>query len=111
MAKDGKVNRGIHLMLNFFFAFLLPLIMIVSFVYWTLKIRYTRRFLPTIMLILLAILILFVPSLLVSKDVLDGGFEIAIQSVYFSISLGVGTVVNIIVAIFIRKNKESSIPL
>lgn len=94
-------------MLNFFFAFLLPLIMIVGFVYWTLKIRYTRRFLPTIILVFLAVLIVFVPALLVLKS----GFGIAIQSIYFSGYLSLGILVNIIVAIFVKKNKESNIQL
>ncbi|TDL32883.1 hypothetical protein E2R51_09470 [Jeotgalibacillus sp. S-D1] len=83
--------------------FLLPLLLIIASVYWTMKVPYSKRFLPIVILILLAILVFIVPLILASLDVISGGFGIAIISIYFSVSLVVGTLVNLIVVFTIKK--------
>ncbi|MGM0851385.1 MAG: hypothetical protein ACQEWI_02050 [Bacillota bacterium] len=98
-------------LLNVIVGFFLPLFIIIAFVYWTIKVPYSKRFIPTIILMFLAILVFFVPLILASLDVIGGGFGIAIRSIYFSGFLGVGILVNIIVAAFIKKDKESVISL
>jgi hypothetical protein len=98
-------------LLNIIVGFLIPLFIIIAFVYWTIKVPFSKRFIPTVILMFLAILVFFVPVILANLDVIDGGFGIAIQSIYFSGFLGVGIFVNSIVAAFIKKDKESNIPL
>ncbi|MBP3953120.1 hypothetical protein [Bacillus suaedae] len=82
---------------------LIPFILIVASVYWTMKINYSKRFTPIIMLVLLAILVFLVPAILASFGIIGGGFGIAIISVYFSVSLVLGTLVNLIVVFTIKK--------
>jgi hypothetical protein len=67
------------------------------------KVPYSKRFIPTIMLILLAILVYLVPSILASFDVIGGGFGTAIISVYFSISLMFSSLVNLIVILTLKR--------
>ncbi|TXC92909.1 hypothetical protein FS935_01575 [Metabacillus litoralis] len=89
--------------LNIFISFLLPLIIIVASVYWTMKISYSKKFLPTIILIVLAILVFILPLLLAFFNVIDGGFSVGIISVYFSFSLIFGCLINFIVILAIKK--------
>ena len=90
-------------MFNIIVGILLPLLLIIASVYWTMKIAYSKRFTPTISLVLLAILVFLVPPILASFDVIGGGFGIAIISVYFSISLVFGSLINLIVIFTIMK--------
>ncbi|NQD67871.1 hypothetical protein HP456_18345 [Bacillus haikouensis] len=97
-------------LVNISAGFFLPIFIILAFVYWTIKVPYQKRFLPAIMLVFLAGFVFFVPLILASLDVIGGGFGIAILSIYFSVFLGTGVVVNICVAALIKKEKESSNP-
>jgi tetrahydromethanopterin S-methyltransferase subunit C len=56
-----------------------------------------------------AILTFFIPFILANLDVMDGGIGTGILSIYLSgfLGLGLGIVANIIVAISIKKDKES----
>ncbi len=90
---------------NVLIAFLLPLFIILASVYWTIKVHYSKKFLPTIMLIVLAILVFIIPLLLAFFHVIGGGFSIGILSVYFSFTLLFGSLVNFIVILAIKKNK------
>ncbi|CAN7269506.1 hypothetical protein [Rossellomorea sp. LjRoot5] len=94
--------------LNFLAGFIFPLFIVVAFVYWTIKISYQKRFIPTLTVIFLAILAFFLPFLLATLDVIDKGFGAGILSIYFSGFLGLGVLVNIIVATSIKKKKESN---
>lgn len=71
--------------------------------YWTMKVSYSKKFLPTITLIILAISVFLIPLLFASFNVIKGGFSIGIISVYFSISLMFGVLINLIVILTIKK--------
>jgi hypothetical protein len=94
---------------NLIGGFILPLSIVITFVYWTIKITYSKRFIPTIALMFLAIITFFIPFILANLDVIDGGIGTGILSIYFSGFLGLGILANIIVAISIKKDKESDI--
>ena len=81
--------------LNIIFSFILPLSIIIASVYWTIKINYSKRYIPTLMLIVLAILVFFLPFLLAEIEVVEKGFGPAIQSIYYSGFLGLGVLVNV----------------
>jgi hypothetical protein len=91
--------------LNFIFGFLLPLLLIIASVYWTMKVPYSKRFLPIFILILLAVLVFLVPGILASFDVIGGGFGIAMTSVYYALTLVFGVLVNFIVVVTVKKNQ------
>ncbi|RKL65148.1 hypothetical protein CR203_22040 [Salipaludibacillus neizhouensis] len=91
-------------LLDFTFVILLPSLVTIAFVYWTMKVCYSKRFIPTIMQTLLAILVFFVPIILVSFDVINGGFGPAIMSIVLFSSLILGSFVNLIVIFTIKKN-------
>ena len=93
--------------LNLMGGFILPLSIVITFVIWTIKITYSKRFIPTIVLMFLAILTFFIPFILANLDVIDGGIGTGILSIYLSGFLGLGIVANIIVAISIKQDKES----
>ncbi|TYS14118.1 hypothetical protein FZC78_19945 [Rossellomorea vietnamensis] len=97
--------------LNLIFSFILPRSIIIASAYWTIGIRYSKRFIPTLTLILLAILAFFLPFFLAEADVIEKGFGSAIQGIYYSGFLGLGVLVNVIVLTFIKKNKETDIKL
>ena len=95
--------------INLIGGFLLPLSIVITFIFWTLRITYSKRFIPTIALLFLAILTFFIPFILANLDVIDGGIGTGILSIYLSGFLGLGIVANIIVATTIKKDKESEI--
>jgi Ca2+/Na+ antiporter len=95
--------------LNLIGGFILPLSIVIPFVFWTIKITYSKRFIPTIVLMFLAILTFFIPFILANLDVMDGGIGTGILSIYLSGFIGLGIVANIIVATTIKKDKESEI--
>lgn len=72
---------------------------------------YSKRFIPTFTLMCLAIIAFFLPFLLARLDVIERGFGAGIQSIYFSGFLGLGVLVNVVVATSIKKNKENDIKL
>ena len=88
---------------NVTFGFLLPILLIMGSVYWTLKISYSKRFTPTIILVLLAILVFLIPLILAFFDVVGGGFGTAFLSLYLSIAFVFGSLVNLIVIFTIKK--------
>jgi hypothetical protein len=91
--------------LNIIVGFILPMLLIVGSVYWTIKISYSKRFTPAIMLILLAIFVFLLPLLLTSFDVMEGDFSIAITGIYFSIALVFGSLVNLIVIFTLKGSR------
>jgi predicted tellurium resistance membrane protein TerC len=93
------------------FSFILPLSIIIASVYWTIRVSYSKRYIPTLTLLLLAILVFFRTFLLAEVDVIEKGFGPAIQSIYYSGFLGLGVLVNVIVVNCIKKNKETDIKL
>ncbi|WP_273129657.1 hypothetical protein [Bacillus weihaiensis] len=95
--------------LNLIFSFILPLSIIVGSVYWTIRISYSKRYIPTLTLIFLAILAFFLPLLLSAIDVIEEGFAPAMQGIYYSGFLGFGVLVNVIVVTTIKKNNEPNI--
>jgi hypothetical protein len=97
--------------LNFIVGFILPLSIVAASVYWTIRISYSERFIPTLTLMFLVILAFFLPFLLATLDVIEKGFGAGILSIYFSGFLGLGVLVNVIVATSIKKNKETDIKL
>ncbi|MBM7578601.1 hypothetical protein [Jeotgalibacillus terrae] len=97
--------------LNLIFSFILPLSIIVISIYWTMRISYSKRYIPILTLILLAILAFFLPLLLSAIDVIEKGFGPAIQSIYYSGFLGLGVLVNVIVVTTIKKNNEPDVKL
>ncbi|MGD7023715.1 hypothetical protein ACQCVK_14030 [Rossellomorea vietnamensis] len=97
--------------LNLIFSFILPLVIIIGSVYWTIRIRYSKRYIPTFTLILLAISAFFLTFFLAGVDVIEKGFGPAIQGIYYSGFLGLGVLVNVFVVVIIKKNKETDINL
>jgi hypothetical protein len=97
--------------LNLIFSFILPLVIIIASAYWTIRIRYSKRYIPTLTLILLAISAFFLPFFLAEVDVIEKGFGPAIQGIYYSGFLGLGVLVNVIVLTCIKKDKETDIKL
>lgn len=95
--------------LNLIFSFILPLVIIIASVYWTIRIRYSKRFIPTLTLILLAISAFFLPFFLAGVDVIDKGFGPAIQGIYYSGFLGLGVLVNVLVLTYIQKKRETDL--
>jgi Ca2+/Na+ antiporter len=95
--------------INLIGGFILPLFIVITFVFWTLKITYSKRYRPTIVLLFLAIFTFFIPFILANLDVMDGGIGTGILSIYLSGFLGLGIVANIIVATTIKKDKKSKI--
>ncbi|MFD2681774.1 hypothetical protein [Bacillus seohaeanensis] len=91
--------------LNIIVGFILPMLLIVGSVYWTIKISYSKRFIPAIMLILLAIFVFLLPLIFASFDVMEGDFGIAITSIYFSIALLFGSLVNLIVIFTLKRSR------
>jgi hypothetical protein len=59
----------------------------------------------------LVILAFFLPFLLATLGVIEKGFGAGVLSIYFSGFLGLGVLVNVIVATSIKKNKETDIKL
>jgi hypothetical protein len=66
------------------------------------KITYSKRFIPAITLLFLAILTSFIPFVLADLDWMDGGIGTGVLSIYFLCFLGLGILANIIVAISIK---------
>ncbi|MGD7043030.1 hypothetical protein [Jeotgalibacillus proteolyticus] len=90
---------------NIFFGFVLPILIITIFVFWTIKISYTNRFLPSITLFFLSIFVFLLPTILAYFEVIKGsmGFAVAIMSIYYSVALLIGVVVNLVVLFTIKK--------
>jgi hypothetical protein len=89
--------------MNLLLGYVLPLLVIVLFAYWTLKVNYPKRFVPAILLILLAVLCLLIPSIAASSGVTQGGFGVAVAGIYYSAFLGIGVLISLMIAIFIKK--------
>jgi hypothetical protein len=97
-----EINKEVRQM-NVLFSFVLPLAVITFFAYWTMKISYSNRFIPSIVLALLAVIMTIVPPLAASSSENEWGFGAAIAGVYYSMFFGVGVLVSLIFAIFIKK--------
>ncbi|TFD94374.1 hypothetical protein [Jeotgalibacillus sp. R-1-5s-1] len=93
--------------LNLIFSFILPLSLIIASVYWTIRISYSKRYIPSLLLMFLAILVFFLLFSLAEMDIIEKGFGTAVQSIYYSGFLGLGVLVNVFVVIFIKKNKKA----
>ncbi|XXM70784.1 hypothetical protein ACQ0QQ_13790 [Lysinibacillus sphaericus] len=89
--------------LNLFGAFILPLSILFVFVNCTMKIFYSKRFIPAIALLIFAVLIFFIPFILVELDGMERDIGTGVLSVYFSGFLGLGVLANIIVAMSIKR--------
>jgi hypothetical protein len=89
--------------LNFFGAFILPLSFVLIFINCTMKITYSKRFIPAIALLAFAVLTFFIPFILVEFDGMDKGIGTGVLSIYFSGFLVLGVLANIIVAMSIKR--------
>lgn len=90
-------------MLNIITGFLLPALLISGSIYWTIKIRYSKRYLPTIINFILMILVIVVPLFLVSIDVIKADFGPMILSMYYTFALAVAVAGNLIVIFVIKR--------
>jgi hypothetical protein len=89
--------------MNLLLGYILPLLVIAFFSYWTIKIKYRRRFFPAILLLLLAVLCFLIPTITASTGVIQGGFGVAVAGIYYSLFLGIGVLISVMIAIFIKK--------
>jgi hypothetical protein len=90
-------------MTNIIIVISLELLFSIAFIYWTVNISYSKRFIPTIILLLLAISVFVIPQILSHFDVIKMGLSLAVIVVFFSIPLALGLIVNLIVALFIKR--------
>ncbi|RIW34633.1 hypothetical protein D3H55_08955 [Bacillus salacetis] len=90
--------------MNFLFALVIPVLIIVLFSYWTLKIMYKKRFIPTAVLAVIALSALAGPFIASSIGVMEEGFGAAVSGIYYSLFLAVGMLVTLMIAVFIKKD-------
>lgn len=84
--------------------YLIPIIITVICIYFTLKLSYSRRFLPSLLLIVLAVVLFFIGQFVRPFNNPDTNFEFALSFIYFGVTLVVGGVIALISAVF-RKRK------
>lgn len=86
------------------FYYLIPIIITVICIYFTIKLSYSNRFLPSVLLIILAVVLFFVGQFVRPFNNPDTNFEFGLTFIYLGVTLVVGGVIALISAV-IRKRK------
>lgn len=81
----------------------LPLLVMAASVFLTLKLPYTRRFIPPVTLAILAALVYVIPTFLQGND---KDLNDVLLTLYFTMTLMLSCMLSLIAALFFKKKKN-----
>ncbi|USK31928.1 hypothetical protein LIT25_14890 [Bacillus sp. F19] len=84
----------------------LPLIIIAASLFWTMKMPFTKRFVPPVTLALLAAAVFAAPYILEGADISVRDLDSVLLTLYFTLTLMLSSVLSLITALFIKKKEN-----
>ncbi|MGM0922667.1 MAG: hypothetical protein ACQEWW_15850 [Bacillota bacterium] len=84
----------------------LPLIIIAASLFWTMKMPFTKRFVPPVTLAISAAAVFVAPYFLDWANVSERNLESILITIYLTLTLMLSSVLSLIIALFLKKKEN-----